>query len=123
MTLTQDQFDYLNGLRNRLEEDLDMTLLFGRAELVTWLRDRGYAEDAKRVCELPDYRVSGSAEDGTIEVQGMSGHGGVIGWLWPDGVMQAQGGLIAPAGAGTPAGPFRGAALTAKGSHPCRAPR
>ena len=92
MTLTQDQFDYLNGLRNRLEEDHDMTLLRGRAELVTWLRDRGYAEDAKRVCELPDYVVSGSAEDGTIEVQGMSGPGGVIGWLWPDGSCRLKAG-------------------------------
>ena len=82
--MTQDQFDYLNGLRNRLGEDLDMTLLRGRAELVTWLRDSRYEEDAKRVSEIPDYCVSGS-EDGTIEVQGMSGPGGVIGWLWPDG--------------------------------------
>ena len=83
--MTQEQFDYLNGLHNRLEEDLDMTLPIMRAELATLLRDRGYAEDAKRVCELPDYRAFRSAEDGGIEVQGMSGPGGVIGWLWPDG--------------------------------------
>lgn len=30
--MTQDQFDYLNGLRNRLEEDLDMTLLLSGHE-------------------------------------------------------------------------------------------
>ena len=33
--MTQDQFDYLNGLRNRLEEDLDMSLPVMRAELAT----------------------------------------------------------------------------------------
>ena len=91
--MTQEQFDYLNGLRKRLREDLDMdmTALRGRAELVAWLRDSRYEDDAKRVSELPDYHVSGW-KDGTIEVQGMSG---VIGWLWPDGSCRRHGGLVA----------------------------
>ena len=83
--MTEDQFDYLNSLRNRLEEDLDMTLPYSHAELVTIFRDRGYAEDARRLSELPDFRCTGSRVGADMEVRGMSGPGGVIGWLYPDG--------------------------------------
>ena len=89
--MTQDEFDYLNGLRNRLAKDRDMALPNSRAELVAILRDLGYAEDAKRVCELPDF-VCIDREGGCIEVQGMSSPSGVIGWLAPDGSCRLKAG-------------------------------
>ena len=83
--MTQDQFDYLNCLRNRLAKDHDKALPYSRAELADTLRDLGYAEDAQRVMsDLPDF-VRVGREGERIEVRGMSGPpGGVVGWLYPD---------------------------------------
>ena len=79
--MTEDQFDYLNDVRNRLKllHNLRLPSTCSRAELVHLLRSCAMTEDAERVSGLPDFRVFGD------KVEGMSVPGGVIGWLAPDG--------------------------------------
>ena len=80
--MTQEQFDFLNDVRKRLKDVLpDNT--WSREELVHLLRERGMTEDAERASELPHFRTFPHA-DGD-QVNGMSGPGGVVGWLWADG--------------------------------------
>ena len=86
--MTQDEFDYLNELRNRLAED-GLPMPYRREDLHWMLAQAGRAEDAERVSKLP-YFVRVIKENGVVQVEGMSGPGGVIGWLYPDGTCRRK---------------------------------
>ena len=66
-----------------------MALPDTREELAGQLREMKCSEDAKRVVALPPFRCFAKAV-GSFEVQGMSGPGGVIGWLNPDGTCRRK---------------------------------
>lgn len=85
--MTQEQFDWLNDVRKRLEDYLPGAT-WSREELIHVLRERGMTEDAERACELPHFRTFPHEDGDGDEVRGTIG---VVGWLWADGSCRLKG--------------------------------